>query len=318
MDNISFNESLEMIVYTVGYKAEGESILILIRTDNINIVYTIVIDGYKVNGFNKTYELIKEKGITHIDILCWTHPDADHSLGLEDYIEFLDKKSTIIVGDGFYCTRDIWEKANNKMYKYIDGEYRKNLTTKNVVAIEEVCTKMNVKKIKFTDVRYNDEYIFEILAFAPKKFLNTRNLIFDRELKNNDISVGLFITIGEYSAVFCADIPDIIFNNLREDEFPEFVDFIKIPHHGSQYSTKVLKLYKNISEVACTTVKTSSNLPRKNVVDMYKKRTKKIYCTNDLDIEEQKEDCGVIETVFDVICGDINSYTYGNAKEINK
>ena len=316
MDNISFNESLEMVVYTIGYNVEGESLLIILKTDNDSIVYTIVIDGYKIDGFNKTYELIKEKNIKHIDVLCWTHPDEDHSLGLEDYIEFLDRKSIIIVGDGFYCTKDIWAKANNDMYNYIDREYRKSLITKNKVAIEEVCTKMNVKKIKFTDARYNDEYIFEIMAFAPKKYINTRNLIFDRELKNNDISVGLFITIGEFSAVFCADIPDVIFNNLNEDEFPEYVDFIKIPHHGSQYSTKVLKLYKNIPKVACTTVKTSSHLPRKNVVDLYKKRSKEVYCTNDLAMKKQKEKCGVIKTVFDVISGDINSYTYGNAKEI--
>ena len=71
----NFIEKLEMVVYTIGYSVEGESIIILIKRDDDFIEYTVVIDGYKVSSCNKTIDILEDNGIKSIDLLCWTHPD---------------------------------------------------------------------------------------------------------------------------------------------------------------------------------------------------------------------------------------------------
>ena len=114
MDKKVFKGSLYLVIYTIGYSVEGESIVIFIKTGDI-IVYSIVIDGYKVKDCNITHKLLLEKGIEHIDVFCWTHPNKDHSIGIEEYIPFIDKEALIIIGDGFLEIKEEWQNANEKM-----------------------------------------------------------------------------------------------------------------------------------------------------------------------------------------------------------
>ena len=61
MDNRFFNNNLELIIYTIGYAIEGESLLILVKADDF-VVYSIVVDGYKMEGRNMIMFLAPKSG----------------------------------------------------------------------------------------------------------------------------------------------------------------------------------------------------------------------------------------------------------------
>lgn len=137
-------------------------------------------------------------------------------------------------------------------------------------------------------------------------------------LPNNFISVGLVIKIGEIIGVFGADVPDVVFNSLTGDDFPEYIDYVKIPHHGSKNSSSILKLFSKKAEVACTTVNVVNSLPDTVILDKYKEKANRVFCTNDLSINEQKNFRGLIKTTFSVADeNEVLNNTYGNATEVS-
>lgn len=145
MDKNFFNKRLQFIIYTVGYHKEGESVLILIKSDDA-VVYSIVIDSYE-DERNITYELLSKEKIDHIDMLCWSHPDKDHSLGISRFLKWINEKTLIVVGSGFYDTFEIWNKADFLMCSYIISELDKDLKSKKRVVIRQATTGMIFKKI---------------------------------------------------------------------------------------------------------------------------------------------------------------------------
>ena len=316
MTNRYFNKNLELIIYTTGYHKEGESILILIKSDNIT-VFSIVIDSYEENDINITYQLLQEEKIDYIDIVCWSHPDLDHSKGISKFLEWIDYRTTIVIGDGFYETKKEWETASPEMYNYIVSTLEKDLRIKKRTKIRKVSTGMHLKSGLFVDARTGIEHEFEISAFAPSDFENLQRNIKNMPLKKNNISVGLVIKLSKIVGVFSADIPNVVFNELTEEDFPKLVDYIKIPHHGSESSGKILRLFSNQPKVSCTTVNVANNLQTLNIINQYKTRVENLYCTNDLRAKEQQDFWGLLKTTFHIdIQTDIKNEVYGNAKLI--
>lgn len=85
-------------VFVIGYRERGESIVVLFLEGNI-VLYSIVIDSYKTKeGESYTYKILERYNVEHINILCWTHPDIDHSVGIEELFEkYCDKESSVYV-----------------------------------------------------------------------------------------------------------------------------------------------------------------------------------------------------------------------------
>ena len=315
MDKIFFNKSLQFIIYTIGYHKEGESIVVLVKSDDA-VVYSVVIDSYEEEK-NITCELLIKEKVDHIDMLCWSHPDKDHSFGVSRFLDWIDERTLIVVGNGFYETREVWHKADEQMFLYIDSELNKDLRTIKRTIIRLAATGMTFKKSSFTDARTGNGYLFEISAFAPSDYQILRRNVKGMDLPNNFISVGLVIKIGEIMSVFGADVPDVVFNSLTGDDFPEYIDYIKIPHHGSKNSSSILRLFGKKAEVACTTVNVVNHLPDKSVLDGYKEKANRIFCTNDLSIDKQQNFWGLIKTTFDVADEkEVLNNTYGNAAEV--
>lgn len=312
-----FKEKLELVIYTVGYAKEGEAIVAIVKMDDV-VSYTIAIDGYKVENRNIAFSILEYEKIENIDLLCWSHPDTDHSLGLEDYKKFISNRTKIVVGDGYSQTIQKWDDANPVMNKFIRDELMKDLKRKDRVIIKPVSTGMNLVNENYMNVKTAENFSLKIDAFAPNNYLNLRREIIGDDLIKNNISVGLTIHLGEAVAIFCADVPNVVFNQLNEFEFPTFVEYIKIPHHGSKSSNALLKKIQGQPLVACTTVNAKNSLPNKDILNAYKKMVKKIYCTNDLTKEEQLMEWGVHQTVIRIDAGELEekSALYGHAKEV--
>ena len=110
---ISKCKNLLVKVFVIGYSLRGESIIMLfIDKDRLdNILYSIVIDCFTYKNINKTEEILNEYGISRIDMLCWSHPDFDHTKGIDTIIhKFCNETTKIMLPQGL----------NGKEYDVID------------------------------------------------------------------------------------------------------------------------------------------------------------------------------------------------------
>jgi len=99
-DRVYYSGSLQIVIYLIGYSSQGESIIFSIEADNGDNVklFCAVIDSYEIANINKTIETIDKLGYKKIDLLCWTHPDEDHSLGIDTLLsKYVDNNSIILI-----------------------------------------------------------------------------------------------------------------------------------------------------------------------------------------------------------------------------
>lgn len=101
-DTILVKDCKKLIVkiFVIGYSERGESIVVFFY-DSVDekVLYTVVIDSYKTShNLFKTIEILEKANVKHVDLLCWTHPDADHTVGMEEIVDnFCDAKSMIFI-----------------------------------------------------------------------------------------------------------------------------------------------------------------------------------------------------------------------------
>ena len=316
-DSIFYRCSLDLVIYTIGYEKEGESVIALIKTDGI-VVFSMVIDGYKNKKHNASFDILENEKVANLDFFCWSHPDKDHSLGIEDYIKLFTNKTTIIVGDGFSDTTDKWRKANTIMYDYITRELELSSRSKDKIKIRKADTGMKLVKREYRSAETSISSTLEVESFAPSDSQVLRRKSIEQVFDNNFMSVGLTLKLGEKVAVFCSDVSSTVFNQLGKEDLPSIVDYIKIPHHCSSSSNSLIKKISNKPSVACTTVNVSNHLPDRTLLKKYTEIVTNVFCTNDLSHEMQCYDYGVQKTVINIDRNDyIKFETYGNAKMVS-
>ncbi len=68
-------------------------------------MYLLVIDSYEKNNVNQTLDILdKIHKKRKLDMLIWTHPHDDHSIGLEHIIsKRCDKNTKIITAEILNC-----------------------------------------------------------------------------------------------------------------------------------------------------------------------------------------------------------------------
>ena len=125
--------NLYLEVYLLGYPGQGESILFLIKTieDKDVILYSGVIDSYENNGTNKTIELLECLNIKKLNFLCWTHPDIDHSLGIDTILQrYTNKETRVVLPDALLYleerltdkAKEICQNINKVVFPRIDSQ----------------------------------------------------------------------------------------------------------------------------------------------------------------------------------------------------
>ena len=113
---ISSRDNLIVKVYIIGYSLRGESILILFldKGDNLKVLYSIVIDSFKYKGEHKTLDIMDDYNlkVLKLNMLIWSHPDFDHTLGLKEIIQnYCDENTQVVLPYGM--TGDDWNKRNS-------------------------------------------------------------------------------------------------------------------------------------------------------------------------------------------------------------
>ena len=92
--------------------------------------------------------------------------------------------------------------------------------------------------------------------------------------------------------------------------------FLKIPHHSSKTSDKLLGRLKNSSQsMSCTTTYYSQRLPQIEILNEYQKRYSHLHSTGLS--KEDKYSYGVLEYVFDLFgARNVHIKRHGNACKI--
>lgn len=327
-NKILVNKKLYIDIYLIGYRVEGESIIFIIYTDD-KVDYVGVIDSYEVDGDNTTIEILDKLNIERIDLLCWTHPDKDHSLGIDKLLDLVDRDSNIVIPYGL-------ERIKQQLKPNILANYNKiNQIAKlrqNYSVIEVMQdTKLNKKRVyEYIDVKPMD-YEFNITALSPhSSIIKKRSLSEAKELKMNDYSIAFYMGLGVCDFLFAGDIEKQSLERIYTEDIPESYEYVKIPHHASETSEEIFSTIfteETINEMACTTTATvgRTHLPNKKIIKMYKSCTKEVYCTDNhmsfIDTkmgDDTNNDKGVIYCRFDILNGGkkINTKLYGSAIKI--
>lgn len=86
MITLDKTEEVHISIYHIGYSSEGESSLFILHTSDKNVLYSIVIDCYEENC-NETDRILEEWQLERkVNLIIWTHPHDDHSLGIDNII----------------------------------------------------------------------------------------------------------------------------------------------------------------------------------------------------------------------------------------
>ncbi|MBO5632768.1 MAG: hypothetical protein J5965_27250 [Aeriscardovia sp.] len=303
---ISDRSNLIVRVYVIGYSERGESILIVFedKGDSNRVLYSLVIDSFKYKGIHKTVEKLEHHGLKDrkLDMLVWSHPDYDHTYGIQEILNGYCNESTRVV-----LPYDLNGRAwNNVKYNKEDKEIVNKvlgLTKRKFLSHHTAAVSDNLYQ-PMMELELDDGLgtlpVF-IHALSPHSSRINYMLEAHKTMEKNDLSVALMIEIGrENKLLFMADTEndDISMLYPRALRQPQFV---KIPHHGSSTSAGLpmnLVMGAEKMPLACTTIYKSLGLPEQGVLAAYRSKFEQVDCTGRS--KSVSKNYGVVEYEFDL------------------
>ena len=215
----------------------------------------VVIDLHKIPLLLKWFQNKKETNISRIYI---THEHRDHFPSLEDLVTFLDNwlKSGKV---GSICLpKQVYQQAKKK----VSANRAANARLRD--ALDQLALWEKKSIITFIEVtRGSNPYSqdsLEIHALHPG-LLYAQDHLANTGAKDNEISVVLRVTYGDFTGLFLADIEGAGLKecvDLSIEKPNEFIaNLVKIPHHGAwpKNSDDLQKLLETINaEIAVLSV----------------------------------------------------------------
>lgn len=285
---------LQLHVHTLGYYPIGECILLVIVNKKSGYVYrSHLIDCFKTSQTDELSPLLTHYGIDkkRLDSVIWTHPDADHCEGLETIIDdFCDKDHTnYFIPMGIDKRQSFSETSQRILEHVLSLNKIKKLSVHIVSGGSKYSQSSIIMRDEFSDgLVDNIKVEAEILTpNADMSFFVTQK---DQYTKN-DISISILLTMGQWRLYFGGDATDKQIAITDPNSYKN-LDFIKIPHHGSKSSVKLLDFLEEEYEdslqdeslqlcpcqAVCTSWKSAN--PHKDVLDRYIAINKKVYLTD--------------------------------------
>lgn len=216
----------------------GNSDSILIKDNGKNML----IDGAENDDEKLIVDYLKAQDIKKLDYVVLTHPDADHSGGLDNVIKNFEI-GTVLIGNG---------SAETKTYKdFLQAAIDKKL--KPSVPLEK----------EFT------------LGEGKFKFYNQKSVAKDV----NDRSLVMLYTFSNHKFLFTGDAGVEVEKVLPLKEIGD-IDVLKVGHHGSNTSSSkaFIDSVKPEYSIICVGKDNKYGHPTKEVID--KLKNTKIYRTD--------------------------------------
>lgn len=312
--------NLKFRIFTIGYVSEGESVLGVID-DGDRHLYSFVIDSYQIsdennNTFNGTLEKIRDLGISSIDAFIWTHPDTDHSIGIQKLLSVVDNeaRAQIFLPAMLSKELDMADEARASM-DYLFEHYNTGKKYNMTMVVKNQSVTHYDQKLTFKEYRSGREITAEFYFLAPCGARLLRNTCANQSFGFNRLSIMFALRINYFDYLFCGDLmgDDVQF---LDKNFLKNVSFIKIPHHGSLHTyqlPKLMKIQKVTASIAATTTFSKCNLPEEKIIRMYQSLNGNVYSTS-----EGFHKYGCIEADFSIRDLSCNVILSGNAKSCLK
>lgn len=226
----------------VHYIDVGQGDAILIQSPNGK---NMLIDGGPKSAGDKVVSFLKSKGVSTLDVVVATHPDADHIGGLISVLN------------------------NFKINQFIDSG--KVHTTQTFYEMLQVIDKKN---IPFTLAKTNDSIYLD-------SALKTTVLFADENASdNNDASIVIRTVYGSVSFLFTADAGTNIEGKLLSRSDLKST-YLKAGHHGSNTSSSAsfIQVVKPAGTILSYGKANSYGHPHAEVIDRLNVVGSKIYST---------------------------------------
>ena len=264
-------------MYILGASTEGESILFIMYGDD-QVIYSCITDSFTLEDINIPLAILQKKGLDHITELFWSHPHEDHSNGLIELIDNLKPEYVYIPSDLQELPntvpstiKNILDKINS--YPSYDRRYSYqprivDIGTNHIILDKTLS--VAGKSIPFL-----------IFTVAPATGKVRRDVVTNNYNRLNDFSIVISILVGDFSLLLTGDIQDQMINYILPDLEKDIYrpNLLKIPHHGSNGSLDILTLFDQSSpiDVAVTTAKKTSKLPKLEALDFYSPHCNRLY-----------------------------------------
>ena len=293
-------KQLQLHIFLIGYPVEGECILIFVVDNSVNeVLFSMMIDCYSYNNYNVAHDILNLYNIGTLDYFIWTHPDNDHSVGIEDTLKKYGlKTTTILLPEGVLNGRKLGENATSALNYINSVGIRKQNYQVNRVSVSLPKNRNIFEETIYTDTIAKLDFSFSIIA--PNSAIVGKRTTKNKKCKLNDFSIGIIIHFGDLNFVFGGDIENQTIKRIPEYYFDN-IGYIKVPHHGSISSDSLIESVSNISNlskkqiIAATTVFTNSSLPQQIVLDKYKS-----FCSNIFYTGSGSQNYGYIKTVYNI------------------
>lgn len=289
-------KSFRVYCYIVGYRRQGESIVVLFvdtSTDPHTVLYSIVIDCYIYEHINLTRRILEKHGVDSMSLLCWTHPDLDHSVGLAELVENKTSNDTIVLLPEYFHNKgtDVVTLKNKDAKVVVDNIFMKNgnagIKISHIAVPPGGSVLVKELLIKSSD-ESERELPVKIECLTPQSTKITDYYKYGKKYAlRNDISISLLIDIDEYCFFFSGDITNEMIEEDIADADLKSCRFIKVPHHGSPSSIEMLNHLGEDVDVAAFTRKTIK-LPDNDIYNAYKDNVQVVSVTGTINHESSK------------------------------
>lgn len=313
-------DNLTLRIYTIGYPIMGESVLVLL-CDGEKVLFTVLTDCYctgcEESEYNHVAKVLTKNQVKQIDAFVWTHPDRDHSVGIENLLNCYDKehRTEIFIPEGLigknqktYCN-----EANNAIayiYHYYSakGSQHERRHIHTVATDDHEIRDLLTLSLVADDTEKPLECKFQfVLPYADD--CNHADF-WNMKLEHNLMSIVYSIKINGRNYVFTGDLMDDGTKRMNEEIFAR-LKYVKIPHHGSDQSKEFinrLRCYNCNGFTASVTRFNNSNDPKETTLRAYNNMGDVFYVNDEI-----THPMGCIETVVDVINDTCVTQCTGNA-----
>lgn len=264
-------------IFVLGHPSQGESIVFILYGDK-RIIYSCVIDSFIQDGRVVPNDLLTSLEINKINDLFWTHPHDDHSAGLIDLIEkYAPEKIYIptelhgLAEDSKSVSAGVLDYINN-----FNGYDRRRSNQPKVCGLA-ANTHLYDKCISVGGYSVP----FRFFTVAPCSGMVRKDSIDGKYSTLNDYSIVLDIIVGDFSILLTGDVQNRMITFVEEElSVPIYApNILKIPHHGSKESIHITNLFDDseLMDIAVTTAKRSSNLPRDEALRHYSSHCRNVF-----------------------------------------
>ena len=275
-----YYKELTCKLFVAGHVVQGESVVFVLYGDN-EIIYSCVVDSFVSEDRIVPKDVLYSLGIRQITDLFWTHPHDDHSDGILDLVEEFEPESVYIPSELQRLPSDIKGVSANVLtelnkYKSYDRRFRyqpkiQGIGTNSTLYLETL-------HVGTYDIP------FEVFTIAPCSGKVRKNAIEDRFSTLNDYSIVVSMNIGDFSVLLTGDVQNRMIAYANDDLYRAVPtpNILKVPHHGSKDSLDVTALFSDEQavDIAITTAKLSSDLPRSEAIEHYSSHCKNVFRIN--------------------------------------